>query len=117
MKRTAKFSTVVLLVCVLFAVCPRAEQHNERAACLLIGQALRDYEQVKNAHTRGDVLRDFVPDGGLQFPAKTRYVYAKCSYLFVDVEFELAKPTEFGSLPEDKVTGVSKLYVAYPAKD
>src|SRR5207249_7706335 len=60
----------------------------------LVEQALRDYRQVKNATTRGDVVKYFVPDGGLQFPAKTRYVHPRCEYLHVDVEFELVKRSE-----------------------
>ena len=57
-------------------------------------------------HTRG--RSEILPDGGLQFPAKTRYVHPRCEYLHVDVEFELVKPSEIASLRDDKVIGVSK---------
>jgi hypothetical protein len=48
-----------------------------------------------------EVVKYLVPDGGLQFPAKTRCVYRGCEYLHVDVEFELVKPSEIASLPDD----------------
>ncbi len=53
----------------------------------------------------------------MQFPAKTRYVYPKCNYLHIEVEFELLRPADISSLPNDRVIGVSKLYVDNPAKD
>jgi hypothetical protein len=112
-----RFSPAVLLISVLLAVSPRAEQDVHKTKCSLVEQALKDYRQVKKAATRGEVVKYFVPDGGLQFPAKTRYVYSACEYLHVDVEFELVKPSEIASLPDDKVIGVSKLYVEYPAQD
>jgi hypothetical protein len=117
MKRVVRFSPAVLLMSVLLAVSPRAEQNMDKTTCSLVQQALRDSRQVKNATTRGDVVKYFVPDGGLQFPAKTRYVHPRCEYLHVDVEFELVKPSEIASLPDDKVIGVSKRYVEYTAKD
>ncbi len=117
MKRVVRFSPTVLLIGALLAVSPEAEQDMHKTACSLVEQALRDYRQVKRATTRGEVVKYFVPDGGLQFPAKTRYVYPRCEYLHVDVEFELVKPSEIASLSEDKVIGVSKLCVEYPAQD
>jgi hypothetical protein len=77
MKRVVRFSPTVLLIGALLAVSPEAEQDMHKTACSLVEQALRDYRQVKRATTRGEVVKYFVPDGGLQFPAKTRYVYAK----------------------------------------
>jgi hypothetical protein len=61
-------------------------------------------------------VKYLVPDGGLQFPAKTRYVYRGCEYVYVDVEF--VKPSEIASLPDDKVLAMCvKRDVEYPASD
>lgn len=117
MKLVAKAFVTAVLVGLLLPSTPRAGQEVSASACPLIEQALRDYEQVKNATTRREIARFFVPDGGMQFPARTRYVYPKCDYLHVDIEFELVKPSGASSLPDDKVIGVSKLYMEYPAKD
>jgi mannosyltransferase OCH1-like enzyme len=117
MKTAAKSLIVMLLVSTPFTAARRADQGNEDASCRSMEQALRDYRELKVGASRQDVAKYFVPDGGMQFPAKTRYVYPSCEYLHVDVEFELIKPAEVAFLPEDKVIGVSKLYVDYPAKD
>jgi len=116
-KTFAKFLIPVVLAGTLSAANPRAERGNDDVSCPLIEQALKDYQQVRVAPTRREVARYFVPDGGMQFPARTRYAYQKCKYIHVDVEFELLKPGEISSLPDDKVINVSKLYVEYPAKD
>ena len=117
MKTVATFLIVILTVCVLPGTSPRAEQAKDEAGCAVIDQALRDYQQVKGASTRREVEKYFRRDGGFQFPAKSRYVYLKCDYLHVDVEFDLAKPAGMASAPEDKVIGISKIYVEYPATD
>lgn len=116
MKTILKVLILALSLFVSAGPSPRAEQSKD-GGCPMIEGALRDYQQIKNAATRRDVEKYFRPGGGLQFPAKVRYVYPKCDYLHVVVEFELAKPAQIASLPEDKVIAVSKLYVEYPATD
>ena len=117
MKRFAKFSVVALFLGTLFAVSPSPGQSNGQTGCSLVEQALKDYQQAKSAKTRQDVEKYYVLDGGAQFPSRTRYVYPKCEYLHVDFEFELAKPAAIATLPDDKVIGVSKIYVEYPSRD
>ena len=118
MKKFVKLSIAVsLMIGVPIGVRPKASQNVDRPSCSVIEQGLRDYEQLKSAHNRREVLKHFTPEGGMQFPANTRYVDPKCEYLHVDVQFELIKPAEVAALPDDKVIGVSKLYVDYPAKD
>jgi hypothetical protein len=107
---------VVIFVGILSAVSPKAERSSDKSTCSLVGETLKDYQQVRNETTRGEVTKYFVPDGGLQFPAKTRYVYPKCSYFHVDVEFQLLKPSDFSALAGDKVISVSVLYVGIPQK-
>jgi len=68
--------------------------------------------------TRREVEKYFVSDGGLQFPNSTRYVYPKCVYIKLEVDFSPA-PSRDRALAsaEDIVTRVSKLFVNYPVKD
>ena len=115
--------TPIIIACAALLIAPSTARQfvgqgpNEQQQCSLLGDALRDYEQIKAARTRRDVMKYFAPEGGMQFPGKTRYVHPMCGYLHVDVEFELVKPSEVSPLPEDKVTEISKLYVDYSIKD
>jgi hypothetical protein len=117
MNIVAKLSVLILSACISPVPGARADQSKDERGCPLLERALKDYQQVKSASTRSEVEKYFRQGGGLQFPAKMRYVYPKCDYLHVDVEFELARPAQILSTPEDRVIGVSKLYVEYPAAD
>jgi hypothetical protein len=94
-----------------------AQEEQAPSGCRLLEQALADYAQVKPGSSRGELERYFSRDGGLQTPGSTRYVYPRCEYLHVDLEFELAEPEHIAFSAEDKVTRISRLYVEYPAKD
>jgi hypothetical protein len=72
---------------------------------------------VRPGVLRKDVEKYFEREGGLQFPGTTHYVYPKCPYLHVDVEFEDKGKTDALFSPEDIVVTASKLYVGYSVKD
>lgn len=118
MRKTLTLTTVVLVLSTTLLGTARKEpQMSEDAACVLLGRALSDYQHVRSAKTRAEVLKYFTPDGGAQFPSKARYVHPRCGYVHVDVEFQLLKPDQIKFLPDDRVISVSKLYLEYPAKD
>jgi len=86
-------------------------------SCKVVGGALKDSQQIKAGVARRDVEKYFAQDGGLQFPSTTRYVYSKCPYLHIDVEFApKAVPGQLFSA-DDVVVKASKLYVDYAGKD
>jgi hypothetical protein len=85
--------------------------------CGVIDAALSDYQHIKTGITRRDVDRYFELDGGLQFPSSARYVYPKCRYLHLDIEFEAKGNVDRPLSPDDKVVKASRLYVDYPVKD
>jgi hypothetical protein len=93
-------------------------QHDKAAPdqCAVVESAFKDARNIRPGSTRADVERAFVADGGLTFPSPTRYVYRKCEFLKLDVEFQI-DPNGKGFSPSDVVTGVSKLYVDYPHRD
>ncbi len=111
----------IIISALSFVIVPVLSQSGSRETgekdCGVVRQALHDYGQIKVGTTRADLTKDFIPEGGMQFPTQTRYIYARCQYLHIEVDFELAKPSSIGFSPEDKITHVSKLYVEYPAKD
>jgi hypothetical protein len=95
-------------------------QNPQAQACGVIEEALEDLRSIKAGTTRGAVETKFEPDGGLSFfDDKTqhcRYVYKKCNFIKVDVDFKLAKKSTPGS-PEDVMVKISKPYLEYPAND
>lgn len=116
MRKVLTAVTLLLSATLLWAV-PKEPPSDQDAACVLLGQALSDYQRVRGAKTRAEVVKYFTPDGGAQFPSKARYVHPRCGYVHLDVEFELLKPDQIKLLPDDRVISISKLYLEYPAKD
>ena len=106
---------VFLLVPVMTS--PLAPKGRDATACGVIQEALIASQQIKTGTARADVERRFIRDGGAQFRSATRYVYRRCSYLHLDVDFEMIGAAGISPSPEDKVVKVSKLYVDYSAKD
>jgi hypothetical protein len=111
-----------LLVVISILALPAVAESLKRQAqadspCSVIDQALNNYQQIKAGVHRKDVERYFDREGGMQFPSATRYVYAKCRYLHVDVEFEAHGKSDSPLSPDDVVIKFSKLYVDYSAKD
>ena len=109
------FAIVCILVTPLAAGTQRDQ--GQDPSCVVIQQALHDCQRIKVGITRGEVEKYFAQEGGMQFPTNTRYVYPKCQYLHVDVEFTAKGPAEHLFSNEDIVTKVSKLYVDYSTKD
>jgi hypothetical protein len=113
----ARFLILAVLVFSPFTLNGSARNDQSATSCQRLAQALSAYGKVKIGSTRSDLERYFSRDGGFQTPSSTRYVYSKCEYLQVEVEFELAKPDEIVFSANDRVTKISRLYVEYPAKD
>ena len=107
------------IVCILVTPLAAGTQHDQGqdSSCVVIQQALTDCQRIKVGITRGEVEKYFAQEGGAQLPPNTRYVYPKCRYLHVDVEFTPKGPPEHLFSREDIVMTVSKLYVEYEAKD
>ena len=117
MKFYLKLSLMFLLAGFSLVSGQGAGRQSQYSACDIVGQALTDSQQIKTGNVRGEVERYFERDGGAQFPNSTKYVYKKCRYLHIDVEFESkAVPGHLFS-PGDVVVRTSKLYVDYSAKD
>lgn len=117
MKILATVCIVILSAWMLRATSASVDQNKDDARCAVIERALRDYQQIRSSNTRREVEKYFRRDGGLQFPAKSRYVLPECDYIHVDIEFDLVKPEQISFKPEDKVISISKLYLEYPARD
>jgi hypothetical protein len=53
-----------------------------------LADSLREMETIKAGNTRSDLLKVFTTEGGLSTGISRRYVYRKCPFIKVDVEFE-----------------------------
>jgi hypothetical protein len=89
----------------------------DTSQCGVITRALSDYSRIRVGAQRKDVERYFERDGGFQSPSGTRYTHPACSYLHLDVEYQVESSGKQAFSPDDTVSKVSRLYVQYPGKD
>jgi hypothetical protein len=79
-------------------------------------QALKDISSIQSGMTRADLLRVFAPEGGLATRDGQQFVYRRCPYLKVVVNFH--KPDDadmdWGNAPEEEWTGDVILSVSKP---
>ncbi len=81
-----------------------------------IQHVLRSVSTIKPGMTRNRLSRLLDEDGGLQSRTHGRYVYRRCAYIKIDVEFS-AVDEETNASPDDKIVTVSKPYLEYPTFD
>lgn len=91
------------------------------AACGVIEEALKDVRQLKPGMTRREVEHKFELDGGAMPIDQNRYLYKKCGFIKVVIDFKLAhkfKPGQFPeSSPDDVIIKVSKPDLELPDMD
>ncbi len=115
---------LLLLMASTLAVSPQAGSRRDigdkssASSCEVVERALQETRSIKSGMTRREVEKHFKLDGGVQVRHETRYMYLGCHYIRVDVEFDLAAPTDrVEDSPNDVVTRVLRPYVAYPTMD
>ena len=120
-------SLVALAVfCVVFAAVSLAQSAQERQASGFdeeptewIATALHSIQAIKVGMTRSELMKVFTTEGGLEFKSATTsqmtYVYRKCPYIKVDVKLAISNP--YDDLPSDKITEISRPYLAWTVKD
>ena len=117
-----KLPAAHILVLSLWAVAvplaaDRRADAQQPAPCSVEAEALSDYAHIKPGITRREVEKYFAEDGGAQFPGNARYIYPKCRYLHLDIEFSVQGSAGRLGSPADVVTKFSKIYLDYSAKD
>jgi hypothetical protein len=87
-------------------------------------QVLKDVSSIQPGMSRGELLRVFTPEGGLATRDGQQFVYRRCPYIKVVVNFR--KPddadVDWGNAPEEEWNGdvilsVSKPFLESPIKD
>jgi len=84
-----------------------------------IDSVIRSIGTIKPGATRKDLLRVFKEEGGLSNPTQRTYVYKRCPYIKVDVQFAPVgdEGNGFTEMPEDKITTISRPYLYYSILD
>jgi hypothetical protein len=88
-----------------------------------IEHVMRSISSVKAGMTRKDLAKIFQPDGGLSTRSQTRYLYRRCPYIKVDVEFSPAgepgdaSQEEHYESPDDRIVKISRPYLDNPVAD
>jgi hypothetical protein len=117
MKRNIAVVVVAVGLIAVLGMTKQSDSKQESTYCGATQEALKSWENLKIAMTRQAVQKDFVLDGGMQFPSNSTYVARNCEYIKVKIEFKHSTPNANVLAPEDTVTKVSPLFIAYPAKD
>jgi hypothetical protein len=85
--------------------------------CAAIRNALKEIGELKSGDSRAQLERSFELDGGLQVSRDSRYVFKKCQYIKVQVEFSTSGNETASLLPTDKIVKISRLYLENPVYD
>jgi hypothetical protein len=109
----------VLVVLVISNVPPSlpAQSAPGCPACGQVEKALEDFGHLKAGMMRRDAARYFALDGGMNFRGQTRYVYKKCEFIQIDINFEEDPDVRNDFSQKDKITNLSKLFLAFPSRD
>jgi hypothetical protein len=86
-------------------------------ACGQVEKALEDFGHLKAGMMRRDAEQYFALDGGMNFGGQTRYVYRKCEFIQVEITFEEDPDVRNDFSQKDKITNLSKLFLAFPSRD
>lgn len=80
-----------------------------------VAEALRATQALKVGMTRSDLMKVFTTEGGLSTTSQRTYVYRQCRFIKIDVKFTASSHDE--ERPTDKITKVSRPYLAWSVTD
>ncbi len=90
-----------------------------------ISDSLREMKTIEVGKTRADLLKVFTTEGGLSTGLRRTYVYRKCPYIKVDVEFDaVGRPARdaegrvtLEEFDKDTIKTISKPYLEWSVAD
>ncbi len=85
----------------------------------LVALWLKEIQTIKVGMTRKQLLEAFTTEGGLSSRTWRTYVYRRCPYIKLDVEFKPVsnESDQLGQRPEDVITKISRPYLQWPIMD
>ena len=82
-----------------------------------VEESLRSMQSIQPGMTRADLNKLFVAEGGIGSRTEHVYVYRKCPYFKVRVEFEAPTSGAAQEQPADTIASISKPYLEWPVND
>jgi hypothetical protein len=80
-----------------------------------ISAILTECQKIKSGMTRAELLTVFTTEGGLSTANHRTFVYRRCPYIKVDVDFTLSNPKQ--ERPSDIISKISKPYLDWSIID
>ena len=126
MRKTA-FTFAILLCALALIISAQSVQdsQNTEENTKWIADSLREMKTIEVGNTRADLLKVFTTEGGLSTGLRQTYVYRKCPYIKVDVEFEaVGRPAQdvegrvtLEKSDKDTIKTISKPYLEWSIQD
>ena len=106
----------IVILCLGVVIVPASGQSGSAARnhCAWVQKSLDHIETVQVGMFRADLDRLFTYEGGIYSRSRQTYVYRKCPYIKVDVEFA---PSEENERSGDRISKISRPYIARPIID
>jgi hypothetical protein len=99
-----------IVVVAVLALALQAQKNEDTADHVQwVEHALKDIQTIKVGMTRKDLMTIFTTEGGFSSFQSRQFVYKKCPYFKVKVQFELSDKTK--ESPDDKIINISKPYL------
>lgn len=118
MREIAQLTQGIILAMVFVALLWSQGAAVRTEDCGAIAAALQDYGHLKTGMTRSEVEETFREAGGIQVRTSVRYVYKRCRYIKLTVEYEpQGESPDAKSAASDVVRTLSELSLGYPVMD
>ena len=111
--------TCVVLLLTAASLMSAQETDSDQEHAKWIASVMDSIQTVKPGMTRNDLLRVFTIEGGLSNRLHRTYVYKRCPYIKVAVEFEAVGNPEdiLTEMPADKIEKISTPFLQYSVMD
>ena len=117
-------SRALSMILLLFLCAPVSSQGDPDAELTRrISDAIRETSAITVGMTRGDLVSVFTVEGGLSARAQRTYVYRRCPYIKVDVEFDVEHLRDAQGriagpeADDDIISRISRPYLAWAVMD
>ena len=105
-----------VLQALAICICIGLSAQEKPDACETVRAILADASALHPGMTRADLEKEFKPSS-LTFRSAATYISKRCSYVAMDVAFDISNSLPGPELPDDKIKTISRPYLALPSAD